>query len=178
MPEPSVREPGGLPLQERPTPARADRSVVLAWSPTCPHCKAMRPLVEEVAQEYEGRVRYQSLNVAERPDAARTLGIRGVPTLLAVSGSTVLSRHLGAAGLGPITAMFDVAAGDEAAAIALGPPRGERSIRIAVGLALGALAWWTGQPAVLGPAAVAVLVWALWPSGLRRRTDPGDGPGA
>ncbi|MEZ4425793.1 MAG: thioredoxin family protein [Gemmatimonadota bacterium] len=139
-----------------------DASVVLAWSPTCPHCKAMMPLVEGVARDFEGRVRYQSLNVAENPDAARALAVRAVPTLVALSGSTVLGRHLGAGGEGVVRGLFQSALDGTRP---VSRPAAGRGLPVFAAVALGALAWWTGEVAVLGTAAVGVLAWGIWPRG-------------
>ncbi|MBW2672916.1 MAG: thioredoxin [Deltaproteobacteria bacterium] len=52
------------------------------WAPWCSPCLAMGPAIEEIAQEYEGRVRVAKVNVDENPLIADKHGIKGIPTVL------------------------------------------------------------------------------------------------
>jgi len=52
------------------------------WAPWCSPCLAMAPAIEELAREYEGRVKVGKLNVDENPDTAEKYGIKGIPTIL------------------------------------------------------------------------------------------------
>ena len=52
------------------------------WAPWCPPCKAIAPIVEELAEEYSGRLNFAKLNVDEAPLIAPRYGIHSVPTLL------------------------------------------------------------------------------------------------
>ncbi len=57
-------------------------TVVDFWAEWCAPCRALSPIVEELAEENEGAVRVGKLNVDENPKTATKYGIRGIPTLL------------------------------------------------------------------------------------------------
>ncbi len=57
-------------------------TVVDFWAEWCAPCRALSPIVEELADENEGAVRVGKLNVDENPKTATKYGIRGIPTLL------------------------------------------------------------------------------------------------
>ncbi len=52
------------------------------WAPWCGPCRMVAPIVEELADEYKGKVNFYKLNTDESPKVASTYGIRSIPTLL------------------------------------------------------------------------------------------------
>lgn len=52
------------------------------WAPWCGPCRMVAPIVEELAEEYKGKVAFYKLNTDESPKVASTYGIRSIPTLL------------------------------------------------------------------------------------------------
>ncbi len=52
------------------------------WAPWCGPCRMVAPIVEELAEEYEGRVEFVKLNTDDNPNTASKFGIRSIPTLL------------------------------------------------------------------------------------------------
>jgi thioredoxin 1 len=52
------------------------------WAPWCGPCIAMGSIIEELAEEYEGKAKIVKLNVDDSPNTAGNYGIRGIPTLL------------------------------------------------------------------------------------------------
>ena len=52
------------------------------WAPWCGPCRMVAPIVEELAEEYHGRVKFVKVNTDENLDTAMRYGIRSIPTLL------------------------------------------------------------------------------------------------
>lgn len=69
--------------------------VVDLWGPQCGPCLALMPDVEKIAAEYEGRVKFCKLNVAENRRQAITLKVMGVPTILFYKGGELKDRITG-----------------------------------------------------------------------------------
>lgn len=61
----------------------------------CAPCKMIEPIVEEVAQEYKGRLRVVEVNVDENPTIPQSLGIMGIPTLILFKGGAEVVRIVG-----------------------------------------------------------------------------------
>ena len=59
------------------------------WAPWCGPCKSIAPIVEEIAGEYEGKLKVTKLNVDDHPATASRYGIRGIPNLIILKGGAV-----------------------------------------------------------------------------------------
>lgn len=66
------------------------------WAPWCGPCRAIAPLVEEIAQQYAGKLKVTKINVDDNPEAATRYGVRGIPTLLLFQGGQVKDQIVGA----------------------------------------------------------------------------------
>jgi thioredoxin 1 len=75
----------------------SDRRPVLVefFAPWCPHCRRMAPVLEELAREYEGRVRVVQANVEAAPDLVVRYQLRGVPTVVVFDEGKEISRLIG-----------------------------------------------------------------------------------
>jgi len=75
---------------------RYDLMAVDCWAPWCGPCMVMAPVIEELAQEYAGRVIFGKLNTDENPITTERFGIMGIPTLLVLQGGNEVERIVGA----------------------------------------------------------------------------------
>lgn len=76
------------------------------WAPWCGPCRAIAPVVEEIANEQVGKVKVCKLNVDEAPDTAAQYGIRGIPTILIFNNGQVANQVVGAVPKQQIEAMI------------------------------------------------------------------------
>lgn len=77
------------------------------WAPWCGPCRLVAPVIEELAGEYAGRAVIAKVNTDEHQNWARTLGIRGIPTLIFFKDGREVDRIIGAAPRRAIQAKLD-----------------------------------------------------------------------
>ncbi len=76
---------------------KSDTPVVVDfWAEWCGPCKMIAPLVEELAGEYEGKVKFTKLDVDSNPQTPMQFGIRGIPTLLIFNDGKPVGQVVGA----------------------------------------------------------------------------------
>ena len=68
------------------------------WAPWCGPCRAITPLVEEIADDYEGKVKVVKLNIDESPTIAAQYQVMSIPTLLFFKDGNVDSQVIGLVG--------------------------------------------------------------------------------
>lgn len=66
------------------------------WAPWCGPCRAVGPIVDELAAEYQGKVLVAKMNVDENPATPAKFGIRAIPTLVVFKGGEVVEQITGA----------------------------------------------------------------------------------
>ena len=66
------------------------------WADWCGPCKMIAPVVEELAEEYEGKFNFTKVDVDANPKKAMQFGIRSIPTLLIFKGGQVADQVIGA----------------------------------------------------------------------------------
>ena len=77
---------------------QADVPVVVDfWAEWCGPCRQIGPALEELAKEYDGRVKIVKVNVDENPNSPSELGVRGIPALFLFKDGQVVSNKIGAA---------------------------------------------------------------------------------
>jgi len=71
--------------------------VVDFWAEWCGPCKMIGPALEELAEQYEGKIKIAKVNVDENPSSPAMMGVRGIPTLFMFKDGEVVSHKIGAA---------------------------------------------------------------------------------
>ncbi|PKL79831.1 MAG: thioredoxin [Candidatus Melainabacteria bacterium HGW-Melainabacteria-1] len=66
------------------------------WAPWCGPCRLISPIVEELAKEYEGKLKIVKLNTDDNPDTATNYHISGIPSLLLFKDGQVADQKVGA----------------------------------------------------------------------------------
>ncbi len=66
------------------------------WATWCGPCKMIAPIIEELAGEYDGKMKFGKLDVDSNPQVAMQFGIRSIPTLLVFKGGKVVDQIVGA----------------------------------------------------------------------------------
>ena len=77
------------------------------WAEWCGPCKSIAPILDEVAKEYEGRLKIAKINVDESQQTPAKFGIRGIPTLMLFKNGNVEATRVGALSKSQLTAFLD-----------------------------------------------------------------------
>jgi thioredoxin 1 len=77
------------------------------WAEWCGPCKMIAPILEEVVDDYEGKLKIAKLNIDENPNTPPKFGIRGIPTLILFKDGDVEATKVGALSKSQLTAFID-----------------------------------------------------------------------
>lgn len=77
------------------------------WAQWCGPCKMIAPILDEIAAEYEGRLKVVKLNIDENPQTPPKFNIRSIPTLLLFNGGSVAAQQVGAVSKAQLEAFLE-----------------------------------------------------------------------
>jgi thioredoxin 1 len=79
------------------------------WATWCGPCRAISPIVEDLAKEFSGRIKITKLNVDENPSTPSQYGVRGIPALILFKEGKVLDQIVGSVPKARLKALIEKA---------------------------------------------------------------------
>lgn len=71
-------------------------TVIDFWAEWCGPCRAIGPVIEELAKDYEGKVKIGKVNVDVNPNVSANYGITSIPAILFIKGGKIVDKQIGA----------------------------------------------------------------------------------
>lgn len=76
------------------------------WAPWCGPCQMMGPIIEQLAEEYEGKAKVGKVNVDEESELSQAFGVMSIPTIVLVKDGKVVKQAVGARPKAEVEAML------------------------------------------------------------------------
>ena len=76
------------------------------WAPWCGPCRMMGPIIEQLAEEYEGKAKVGKVNVDEEGELSQAFGVMSIPTIVLVTDGKVVKQAVGARPKAEVEAML------------------------------------------------------------------------
>ena len=76
------------------------------WAPWCGPCRMMGPIIEQLAEEYEGKAKVGKVNVDEEGELSQAFGVMSIPTIVLVKDGKVVKQAVGARPKADVEAML------------------------------------------------------------------------
>ncbi len=87
---------------------KSDQAVILDfWAEWCGPCKMIAPILDELAEQYKGKLTVAKINIDENQNTPSTYGVRGIPTLILFKGGDAVATKVGAASKSQLEAFID-----------------------------------------------------------------------
>jgi thioredoxin 1 len=86
---------------------KSEKPVLVDFWAECGPCKAIAPILEEVAKEYDGKLQIVKLDVDSNQSVPAKFGIRGIPTLILFKNGAAAAQKVGALAKGQLTSFID-----------------------------------------------------------------------
>ena len=77
------------------------------WAPWCGPCKMIAPLLDEIAIDYDGKIKVCKIDVDSNPESAAKFNVRGIPTLLGFKNGAIEATKVGALSKGQLAEFVD-----------------------------------------------------------------------
>ena len=77
------------------------------WAEWCGPCKMIAPVLDDIADEYAGKIAIAKLNIDQNPETPKQYGIRGIPTLILFKNGAIEATKIGAVSKSQLTAFID-----------------------------------------------------------------------
>lgn len=79
------------------------------WAEWCGPCKSIAPVLDQLADQYDGKLKIVKINIDENQQTPRQYGVRGIPTLMIFKGGKVEATQIGAVGKSQLDQMIQKA---------------------------------------------------------------------
>ena len=77
------------------------------WAEWCGPCKMIAPILNDIADEYSGKIKIAKLNIDENPGTPAKFGVRGIPTVMSFKSGSIEATKVGAMSKSQLSAFID-----------------------------------------------------------------------